>query len=69
MCEFNPGQRERNSPKDSLETFWGGCAGSLMLLRLSLATASRGYSSCGARASHGSGFSCSGAQAQDEQAQ
>ena len=26
MCEFNPGQRERNSPKDSLETFlWGLC--------------------------------------------
>ena len=26
MCEFNPGQSERNSPKDSLETFlWGLC--------------------------------------------
>ena len=45
MCEFNPyipGQRERNSPKDSLETFFFWLCW-VLLLGLSLVTASRGY--------------------------
>ena len=40
-----------------------GCAKSLLLGKLSLAVTSRGYSTCGAWASHCSGFSCYGAQA------
>ena len=58
MCEFNPyipGQRERNSPKDSLETFFF-----FAVLGLA-ARAFSGYSKQGLRCS------C-GAQAQDEQA-
>ena len=46
-----------------------GCAGSLLLLRLSSSCAMEGLlSSCGTGASHRSGFSCRRAQALGQQA-